>query len=143
LARLAKIYLALIGEEHATIFCENSLEQPKHWDTKTQRAVPLESFDVILTNPPFGAKIPVVGKELLRQYALGHRWIEKNDAWQRTTELLDKQPPQILFIERCLQLLKPGGRAGIVLPEGVFGNPSALPPLGVSQLSHDHRLDVA
>jgi len=124
LARLAKIYLALIGEERATIFCENSLEQPKHWDTQTQRAVPLESFDLILTNPPFGAKIPVVGKELLRQYALGHRWIEKNDTWQRTTELLDKQPPQILFIERCLQLLKPGGRAGIVLPEGVFGNPS-------------------
>ncbi|MCI0478608.1 MAG: SAM-dependent methyltransferase, partial [Anaerolineales bacterium] len=124
LSRLAKIYLALIGEEHYSIFCENSLEQPKHWDVKTQRAAPLESFDLILTNPPFGAKIPVVGKELLRQYALGHHWIEKNDVWQRTTELLDKQPPQILFIERCLQLLKPGGRAGIVLPEGVFGNPS-------------------
>ena len=124
LARLAKIYLALIGEERAMIFCENSLERPQHWNTPTQRAVPLESFDLILTNPPFGAKIPVVGKELLRQYALGHRWIEKNGTWQRTTELLDKQPPQILFIERCLQLLKPGGRAGIVLPEGVFGNPS-------------------
>lgn len=124
LSRLAKIYLALIGEEHYSIFCENSLEEPKHWDAKTQHAAPLESFDLILTNPPFGAKIPVVGKELLRQYALGHHWIEKNDVWQRTTELLDKQPPQTLFIERCLQLLKPGGRAGIVLPEGVFGNPS-------------------
>jgi len=84
----------------------------------------LGSFDLILTNPPFGAKIPVVGKDLLKQYQLGHRWIEKDDVWQRTTELLDKQPPQVLFIERCLQLLKPGGRAGIVLPEGVFGNPS-------------------
>lgn len=124
LARLAKIYLALIGEERYHIFCENSLQQPKHWDTQTQRIAPLESFDLILTNPPFGAKIPVVGKELLRQYALGRRWIEKNGAWHCTTELLDKQPPQILFIERCLQLLKPGGRAGIVLPEGVFGNPS-------------------
>ncbi|MEW5718369.1 MAG: N-6 DNA methylase [Chloroflexota bacterium] len=132
LSRLAKIYLALIGEQNFSIFCENSLEQPKHWDTKTQRVAPLESFDLILTNPPFGAKIPVVGKELLRQYALGHHWtcpersrrIEKDEVWQRTTELLDKQPPQILFIERCLQLLKPGGRAGIVLPEGVFGNPS-------------------
>ncbi len=124
LARLAKIYLALIGEQNFSIFCENSLERPKQWGAKTQCAAPLESFDLILTNPPFGAKIPVVGKELLRQYALGHRWIEKEGVWQRTTELLDKQPPQILFIERCLQLLKPGGRAGIVLPEGVFGNPS-------------------
>jgi type I restriction enzyme M protein len=124
LARLAKIYLSLIGESVYHILCENSLEQPHTWRTETQRATPLGSFDLILTNPPFGAKIPVVGKELLRQFELGHHWIEKNDAWHRTTELLDKQPPQVLFIERCLQLLKPGGRAGIVLPEGVFGNPS-------------------
>jgi len=124
LSRLAKIYLTLIGEENYRIFCENSLEQIKHWDSKTQKTAPLESFDLILTNPPFGAKIPVVGKELLRQYELGHQWIDMNDQWHRATELLDKQPPQTLFIERCLQLLKPGGRAGIVLPEGVFGNPS-------------------
>ena len=32
--------------------------------------------------------------------------------------------PQILFIERCIDLLKPGGKMGIVLPEGIFGNPS-------------------
>ncbi len=124
LARLAKIYLALIGATDYAVFCENSLEQPKHWAAQTQRAAPAGTFDLILTNPPFGAKIPVIGKELLRQYALGHHWVEKDGAWQRTTELLDKQPPQVLFIERCLQLLKPGGRAGIVLPEGVFGNPS-------------------
>ena len=30
----------------------------------------------------------------------------------------------MLFIERCLDLLKPGGRLGIVLPEGIFNNPS-------------------
>ncbi len=54
LSRLAKIYLALIGEEHCSIFCENSLEQPKHWNAKTQKDAPFESFDLILTNPPFG-----------------------------------------------------------------------------------------
>ncbi len=124
LYRLAKIYLSLINEKNYRLFCENSLEQPTRWSQETQSGVRLGSFDLILTNPPFGAKIPVVGKELLRQFALGHRWIEKNEVWHKTTELLDKQPPQILFIERCLQLLKPGGRAGIVLPEGVFGNPS-------------------
>ncbi len=132
LSRLARIYLSLIGESDYHLFCENSLEQPRAWRLETQRAAPLGSFDLILTNPPFGAKIPVIGKELLRQFELGHHWtcpersrrIEKNDVWLKTTELLDKQPPQVLFIERCLQLLKPGGRAGIVLPEGVFGNPS-------------------
>ncbi|MDD9809603.1 MAG: N-6 DNA methylase [Thaumarchaeota archaeon] len=35
-----------------------------------------------------------------------------------------RQPPQILFIERCLGFLKEGGRMGIVLPDGILGNPN-------------------
>lgn len=124
LARLAKIYLSLLGEKSFSVLCENSLEQPKHWHKRSQQEAQLESFDLILTNPPFGAKIPVIGKDLLRQYELGHRWFEKESNWHRTNELFDNQPPQTLFIERCMQFLKPGGRAGIILPEGVFGNPS-------------------
>ncbi len=93
------------------------------WTANTQDYIKLNIFDLILTNPPFGAKIPVVGKTLLRQYELGHNWV-CSEKWQRTPKLLDKQPPQVLFIERCLQLLKDGGRLGIVLPEGIYGNPS-------------------
>lgn len=124
LARLAKIYLALIGDRDYHVYCENSLADPKTWKAETQAGISLGSFDVILTNPPFGAKIPVVGESLLKQYELGRVWIERNGKWQKTNALNDKQPPQILFIERCLQLLKRGGRMGIVLPDGVFGNPS-------------------
>lgn len=39
-------------------------------------------------------------------------------------KLKDKEAPQILFIERCLQLLKDGGRMAIVLPDGIYGNES-------------------
>jgi type I restriction enzyme M protein len=124
LSKLAKIYLTLIGENNYHIFCENSLELPSRWDMATQNYVQLGTFDLILTNPPFGAKIPVVGKELLRQYELGHIWTKNKEQWYLTAAVHDKQPPQILFIERIIQLLKDGGRAGIVLPEGVFGNPS-------------------
>jgi type I restriction enzyme M protein len=124
LSRLAKIYLALIGQENFSIFCENSLEQPAKWQSETQSVIELGTFDVVLTNPPFGAKIPVVGDALLRQYELGSVWKEHEGKWLRTKSVQDKQPPQILFIERCLQLLKNGGRMGIVLPEGIFGNPS-------------------
>lgn len=124
LSRLAKIYLSLLGKDEFQVFCENSLEQTSKWQTETQEKVKLGSFDVVLTNPPFGAKIPVVGDSLLRQYELGRIWNEKNGNWFRTKSLQDKQPPQILFIERCLQLLKDGGRMGIILPEGIFGNPS-------------------
>ncbi|MBU1350022.1 MAG: N-6 DNA methylase [Bacteroidetes bacterium] len=123
LSKIAKIYLSLIGNENYYIHCENSLELPSKWSKDTQKDINLGKFDVVLTNPPFGSKIPVVGHELLEQYKLGHQW-EKGDNWLITNKLHEKQPPQILFIERCLQLLKDGGRMGIVLPEGIFGNPS-------------------
>lgn len=123
LSKIAKIYLSLLdGNEHH-VYCENSLDLPSKWHKETQKYVKLNNFDVVLTNPPFGSKIPVVGDELLGQYSLGHRW-NNGDKWEITSVLQDKQPPQVLFIERCLQLLKEGGRLGIVLPEGIFGNPS-------------------
>ena len=53
-----------------------------------------------------GEKILVVGKELLGQYHLGHIW-ENGDKWIRTNKLLEKQPPQVLFIERCIDFFKP------------------------------------
>ena len=124
LSRLAKIYLTLLGISKYHIFCENSLETPKTWKKETREFIELGSFDLILTNPPFGAKIPVIGTDLLRQYKLGYYWNNYKGDWTITENLRDKQPPQILFIERILQLLKTGGRAGIVLPEGIYGNPS-------------------
>ena len=123
LSKLAKIYLSLLGENEYNVFCENSLEVPSTW-SNAKNHIELGTFDLILTNPPFGAKIPVVGESLLRQYELGHVWKHSQNHWILGEQLRDKQPPQILFIERIIQLLKDGGRAGIVLPEGVFGNPS-------------------
>ena len=123
LAKIAKIYLSLLGDHEFHIYCENSLEVPIKWSKDTKENIQLGTFDVVLTNPPFGAKIPVVGRELLSQYQLGHMW-ENGEKWLQTKKLLDKQSPQVLFIERCLQLLREGGRLGIVLPEGIFGNPS-------------------
>jgi type I restriction enzyme M protein len=85
------------------------------------------TFDVLMTNPPFGAKIPVTSKTLLQQYELGFKWKKdkKTGKWFRTNEVLSKQVPQVLFIERCLQLLRPGGRMAIVLPDGILGNPTS------------------
>ena len=36
---------------------------------------------------------------------------------------MKSRPPEILFIERCIQFLKPGGRCAIVLPDGILGSP--------------------
>jgi len=85
----------------------------------------LGSFDVVLTNPPFGAKIKIKDKETLMCYDLGHRWTYDKDKgrWEMSDALQEREP-QILFIELCLKLLKEGGRCAIVLPDGIFGNPT-------------------
>jgi len=124
LSKVTKAYMAIIGDGRGGIFCENTLIPIEEWSQKSHQKIDLEKFDVLITNPPFGAKIPVRGDRVLKQYNLGFKWKydNKDKSWSITNKLKDKQPPQILFIERCLHLLKPGGRMGIVLPDGILGN---------------------
>lgn len=67
-------------------------------------------FDILLTNPPFAGENPE--KELLRQFDLG-----KKDG-----KLRNNVDRHILFVERALDMIKPGGRLAIVLPQGVLNN---------------------
>src|SRR3989344_4711853 len=67
-------------------------------------------FDVVLANPPFAGEIKDQG--LMRQYELA-----KKDG-----HLRNKMERHILFIERMLDMLRPGGRMAVVLPQGVFNN---------------------
>jgi type I restriction enzyme M protein len=80
--------------------------------------------DYVMTNPPFGSKIGVTTKRVLEQHCLGHDWSlsKREGTWTVAPGLRPTQDPQVLFIELALRLLKVGGRLGIVLPEGVFGN---------------------
>jgi type I restriction enzyme M protein len=125
LAKVARAYMAIIGDGKSGIFCEDSLENPKNWSDKAQQKIDLGKFTVLLTNPPFGSKIPVRGEDKLKQFDLGHKWKlnKKTNEWGKG-KLKEKEAPQILFIERCLQLLKDGGRMAIVLPDGIYGNES-------------------
>lgn len=68
-------------------------------------------FDVLLTNPPFAGEIHE--RSVLNEYELA-----KNDKGK----LRNKTERHILFIERALNLIKPGGRLAIVLPQGVLNN---------------------
>ena len=126
LAKVSKAYMALIGDGRGGIFCENSLNRPEEWDVIASQTIRLNTFDVVVTNPPFGAKIPIRGQQLLSQYDLGYKWSRNKETGQmeKTPSLNPDRPPQLLFLERCLQLLKSGGRMGIVLPESILGNPS-------------------
>jgi len=126
LSKVCKAYMALVGDGRGGVFCQNTLEPFSSWPEPMQQKIKPGTFDVVMTNPPFGKKIVVKGEPILSQYDLGYKWARKKETkeLEKTTTLHDDQPPQILFLERCLQLLKPGGRLGIVLPEAVFGMPT-------------------
>ncbi len=126
LSKVSKAYMALVGDGRGGVLCLNALLPPEKWSLDGQEKIKLGTFDIVMTNPPFGKKIVVKGDQILSQYDLGHKWkLDKNsERLMKTNELYEQQPPQILFLERCLQLLKPGGRLGIVLPEAIFGMPT-------------------
>ena len=71
-----------------------------------------EKYDVILTNPPFGVSLDA------RDYDFGTYRTCKNARGRA----LKKQTSEIVFIERCLQNLKPGGTLGIVIPRSIATN---------------------
>jgi len=124
LSKVTKAYMAIVGDGRGGIFCENSLLPPKDWDSKTSNKIELGKFNVIITNPPFGTKIKIDRESILKQYDFGYEW-KKDDQeiWVRQNSLEESRPPQLLFIERCYQFLRNGGRMAIILPESIFGMP--------------------
>ena len=124
LSKVAKAYMAILGDGKGGIFCEDSLEKPSSWHIATQQSISLNSFDCLLANPPFGKDIKVVGTTKLSQYDLAHQWRkDKSDHYTKTPTLNKEMQPQILFIERCISLLRRGGRMGIIIPETYFHAP--------------------
>ena len=124
LSKVAKAYMNLVGDGTTGIFCEDSLENPINWRSETNSKIEFGTFDILLTNPPFGSKIPVVGTEKLKQFEVGHKWKhdKETNKWIKTNKVKEQEEPQILFIERCLELLKDGGKMAMVLPSGILGN---------------------
>ena len=123
LAKISRLYLDILSNGKSNVFCEDSLD-PKNFRAQAKEIIKNDNFDYIFTNPPFGVKIPINDSNILADYQLGHTWKNVNGKWLMQNKILKQQSPQVLFIERCVQLLKEGGKLGIVLPEGIFGNPS-------------------
>jgi type I restriction enzyme M protein len=121
LTKLAESTLEVLSPSKYKIFNNDSLDLEGIWKSEGKY---IGNSDYILTNPPFGSKIGVKNKNILDQYELGYNWVYSNSEqrWIKTKKIRSSQDPQILFIELCLRLLKPSGKIGIVLPEGVFGN---------------------
>lgn len=137
MARTSKMNMIMHGDGHGGVHHHDGLINVN--------GIFENRFDVILTNPPFGARIEkdyklsetdrFYDEEKLKEYEKRYgddciRQIkELNKAIEDGQKILDRFDlgkvsglTEVLFMERCLKLLKPGGRMGIVLPEGVLNN---------------------
>ncbi|MGX9930133.1 N-6 DNA methylase [Virgibacillus salarius] len=138
LVKATKMNMVMNNDGSGNILQTNTLLPPHEWsdEFKTKLAEALnvsksdirnsktiEYFDVIVSNPPFGSKIPIKDSNILEQYDLAHIWEKDGTNWVKTDRLQSSVPPEQLFIERCWQLMKPGGRIGIVLPDSILGAP--------------------
>ena len=143
LVKATKMNMVMNNDGSGNIYRNDSLLPPHEWDLdkeKLAKALGIDSnritnsksiefFDVIVTNPPFGRKIPIKDGHILEQFDLGHIWREEQEDGSeqirlvRSSDLQASTPPEQLFIERCLQFLKPGGRLAIVLPDSILSNP--------------------
>jgi type I restriction enzyme M protein len=89
-------------------------------------AMQLGTMDVALLNPWFSTQETVSDTSILARYDLGNNWERDEEGGYRNSSNLNAGgiPPEVLFIERALQWVKPGtGRVGILLPDGLLGNP--------------------
>lgn len=118
LAKVAKVMMLIMGDGKTHVFRVNSLD-PREWKSHPHRVgdfVKDGMFNVVMTNPPFAGEITQA--EVLGLYDLAY----KGDPAQ--FKRANKVERDVLFIERCLRFLKPGGRMAIVLPQGIFNNTS-------------------
>lgn len=109
IARVCKMNMIIHDDGHTNIISTDSLKNVDEI-TKQHEGFKKNHFDILLTNPPFGAIVKSTEKDYLDKYELG-----KDKKNQKT---------EILFIERCLAFLKPNGKMAIVLPDGILTNSS-------------------
>lgn len=127
LVKIAKAYMAIVGDGRGGIVQQNTLHKPEEYEPRPKQLFvqgenKFKKFDAILTNPPFGSKIKVL-KEESGQFDLGHIWkYDATKGWIKTDKVKPTEP-QALFVERCLEMLKDGGTLAIVLPETYFHAP--------------------
>lgn len=125
LVKLTRLHVSLATKGHPKAICADSIAL-KNGAGPLRKHLPKDGFDVLVTNPPFGVRIVAAQPEVLHTFELARRWRHDSnlEKWVPTNILQSQVPPQVLFVERCLSLLKDGGRLGIVLPESILSNKS-------------------
>lgn len=112
IARVAMMGMVIHDDGHTNIEVTSALNR-----TFENEGIGFGKFDRVLTNPPFGDKVALDDED-----KLGDSTLEDFDLYRGT----DSVKSELLFIEQCTKFLKKNGVLGIVLPDGVFNNPSMV-----------------
>lgn len=139
LVKATKMNMVMNNDGSGNILQNDSLSPPHEWGDNIKNTLcdrfglprgsirnqkNLALFDVVVTNPPFGTKLPVKDQVILEQFDLAYIW-ERTESGKlvRTDRLMSSRAPEVLFIERCVQFLKPGGKLAIVVPNSILSAP--------------------
>ncbi|MFJ3958468.1 N-6 DNA methylase [Arthrobacter sp. NPDC090010] len=122
LVKLAKTAMLLNGDGHSGMTRGNSLGRYDELDDWLKARCARHMPDVILTNPPFAGRSDgqVTDPAILSQFRTARKLTGSVESVGIGGALLERQAPEVLFLERSLDWLKPGGRLGIVLPKSVL-----------------------
>lgn len=133
IARVAKMNMILHDDGHTNVIGADALDRMQRIN-EVNRGFAKNKFDLILTNPPFGAQVKATERPYLGDYDLGKQPNVKNkdkskaknkDEDENKAKTRNNQKTEILFLERIWHFLKPGtGRTAVVLPDGILTNSS-------------------
>lgn len=125
IARTAKMNMIIHDDGHTNVISTDGLLKSDALIKKSgNKEFKYDSFDFIITNPPFGSTIKQTERAYLHQYSLGNKdtsWLDVNNSGAKGRA---NQSTEVLFIEQCYNFLKPGGYLAIVVPDGILTNSS-------------------
>ncbi len=130
LVKIAKTAMILNGDGHSGMTQGDSLGDLTSLNDHVKALCGIGKPTVILTNPPFSGvgEGKITDTTILENFTTGIRWTNKGKEYQPTESLCsDGVPPEMLFFERCLNWIAPGGTIGIVMPKSFLDTQTYYP----------------
>lgn len=132
ISRVAKMNMIIHDDGHTNIVTNDGLKNNKAIEIENRNLNFQDgTFDLIMTNPPFGSSIKADEVNYYQNYELFEKNIGFTELKDRISDNNNKkkwrtsQNTEILFLERCYRYLREGGLLAIVIPDGVLTNSSS------------------
>lgn len=128
IARTAKMNMIIHDDGHTNVIASDGLLSDLDMQEKSgNKEFKYNSFDFIITNPPFGSSIKLSEKAYLSLYSLGTKeidWLDIKTEATKKRSPRESQSTEVLFLEQCYNFLVEHGYLAIVIPDGILTNSS-------------------